>query len=212
MEKQKSSSSSFRDLSVFIVIFFCVWIAAVTLIWKSGFVAEPLRPWARTAIWIGAGFSWTWWQKLPRPCEWLGLVPVSRWALTCSVGVFCALIILNVLRIQIVMAPTHHLLTWTAPQFVWSFTGVFAEELVFRGVILVEALILFSPFWAIILSAILFVFIHIPGWVLLSLPVDGLEVATVFLVGLIAGWLRWATGSIWPAVAAHWANNIGAAL
>ncbi len=214
MKNQPEADSSFplRDLAIFVIVFFGLWTLAVVVIWQRDGVSEPLRPWVRTAFWIGAVLIWISWQQLSRPADWLGLVPVSTWTVASCLAVSFAVFAWNEFRTHTLMAPTLQLSAWTFDHFGWSFTGALAEELVFRGVILTQARRSFSAHWAVVGTAALFVAVHVPGWVLLSIPVDGIEVATVFLVGIISGWLRWATGSIWPAVAVHWTNNLGAAL
>ncbi len=201
-----------RDLAIFVVVFFVLWSVAIALIWKENGISEPFRPWLRTVLWISAVIAWVAWQQIPRPGNWLGLVPISAREMACSVGAFAIIFGWNELRIRALMAPASQLSAWTLDHIVWSFIGVFVEELVFRGVIQTQALKKFAPHLAILGTAVLFLAVHVPGWIMLSMPVNAIEVATVLVVGLISGWLRWATGSLWPAVAAHWANNLGAAL
>jgi membrane protease YdiL (CAAX protease family) len=52
----------------------------------------------------------------------------------------------------------------------------------------------------------------VPGWLILSMQVDAFTAVSVLLTGLVCGALRYWSGSLWPAVAAHWANNLGAQL
>jgi uncharacterized protein len=53
------------------------------------------------------------------------------------------------------------------------------------------------PAVAIAGTALLFAVMH----------VDPVRFVAVFALGLLFGWLAWRSGSIWPAVAAHGANN-----
>ncbi len=72
------------------------------------------------------------------------------------------------------------------------------EEWVFRGW-------LFSGFqrsvgsvWAIAVTTVLFCLFHVdPMHILATLP-----------LGLALGWVRWTTGSVWPCVVGHMANNL----
>lgn len=71
------------------------------------------------------------------------------------------------------------------------------EELVFRGVLwdfLAEGL----PPWAVWLAT---------SAIFAAYHADPLWIAAVFPIGLLMGWLRMVTGSVWPAMAAHFANN-----
>ena len=69
----------------------------------------------------------------------------------------------------------------------------FAEEVVFRGVIMASLHRRFGPVWAIVGSGLLFAFVHV-------------QPATVFaivFVGLALGWLAMRYRSIWPSIIAH---------
>ncbi len=79
----------------------------------------------------------------------------------------------------------------------------FCEEAAFRGYVQSALLSRFRPRAAIVASAFLFATMHL----------DPVRFVAVFALGLLFGWLAWRSGSLWPAVAAHAANNgIAAAL
>lgn len=92
----------------------------------------------------------------------------------------------------------------------WSFVGVFVEELLFRGAIQTRLAEDLSPVPAILMTTLLFLAIHIPGWIILSISIDGIKILSILIVGLICGIVRHWSKSLWPAVAIHWANNLGA--
>ncbi|MCK6690866.1 MAG: CPBP family intramembrane metalloprotease [Thermoanaerobaculia bacterium] len=72
------------------------------------------------------------------------------------------------------------------------------EELVFRGVVQQQLLRRISQPWvALVLTAIIFSFIHF--------QFEGF--LPRLLLGLLLGWLYWRTGNFWVPVAAHFANN-----
>lgn len=82
--------------------------------------------------------------------------------------------------------------------FVIGLLAPLAEEMVFRGAILRQLLeSRFSPWTAIVLSALFFTLAH----------ANPAQMPHAFLVGLLLGWMYWRTGSIVPAVAYHWVNN-----
>jgi membrane protease YdiL (CAAX protease family) len=108
--------------------------------------------------------------------------------------------------------PLHQLAAATPLVIAWSFVGVFVEELVFRGVVQTRLAEGCAAPLAIVAAAALFLLIHVPGWAILGLPVDARTAVSIFLIGVICGGLRHWSGSLWPAVAAHWANNLGAML
>jgi uncharacterized protein len=77
------------------------------------------------------------------------------------------------------------------------------EEAAFRGYVQSALLTRFGPAAAIASSALLFAAMHL----------DPVRFPAVLALGLLFGWLAWRAGSLWPAVAAHAANNgIAAAL
>jgi hypothetical protein len=95
-------------------------------------------------------------------------------------------------------------LAWRIPLVLLVVTlGPLVEELLFRGVLL-------SALWqrwgrgaAIGLSAVAFALAHLPGldWQLVALP-------DLILLALALAWLRLRSGSIWPSVVGHGANNL----
>ncbi len=71
------------------------------------------------------------------------------------------------------------------------------EELIFRGVVYGYVEGRFGGMAALIVSALLFAAAHI----------EPAHVAVVLPTGILLGWARMRTGSTWPAIAAHIANN-----
>lgn len=72
------------------------------------------------------------------------------------------------------------------------------EELVFRGVVQQQLLRRIARPWvALVLTAIIFSFIHF--------QFEGF--LPRMMLGLLLGWLYWRTGNFWVPVAAHFANN-----
>jgi len=203
---------SLRDLLVLYLVFIALWSVAILVVWKFGFLPEPERQWFRTAAWIGTVAVWIIWQRPPSPAKWLGLLPVRPREVALVMIAFSVIFCWNFLRVTILSPPLERLATTTSDILLWSFIGVFVEELLFRGVIQTQLAERLVPSVAVLVAATLFLFIHIPGWTILSIAVDAPTVVTVYLVGIISGALRHSTESLWPAVAIHWANNLGAML
>ncbi len=76
--------------------------------------------------------------------------------------------------------------------------GPFAEEIFFRGFILTALIPKFGAVGAVVGSSLIFGVSH--GSVAVALP--------IFVSGLLLAWLYLRTGSIWPCVAAHGAQNM----
>ena len=88
------------------------------------------------------------------------------------------------------------------------------EELVFRGVLVPGREEGGSATRAILPSTAVFVLWHVfealtfmPAAAPVFLRADFL--ATTAVLGLACGWLRWRTGSLWPAVLLHWLEVAG---
>lgn len=71
------------------------------------------------------------------------------------------------------------------------------EELVFRGLVYGYVEGRFGGMAALIVSSLLFAAAH----------VEPIHIALVLPIGVLLGWTRMRTGSLWPAIAAHVANN-----
>ena len=83
------------------------------------------------------------------------------------------------------------------------------EEIMFRGFVL-RKLSEWSPFWrANLSSATLFALTHLPYWLWSGMaPLSfARNMANVFLLGLLFGWVMQKSNSLWPAVGFHIANN-----
>ena len=190
--------------------FACVWTACVVLGWHLALVPEPVRPLFRTAVWIGAVAVWVAWQRVGKPLAWLGLWPISPWQLAWTAGAFAAVFAWNLVRVSATGTPTLAGLALPPETYLRMCVGVLVEELVFRGVLQTRLAQRMPASAAVLLVGFAFLAIHIPGWLLLTLPVSAGVAVSVFLIGLICGALRCRTASLWPAVAAHAANNFGA--
>lgn len=81
--------------------------------------------------------------------------------------------------------------------------GPLVEELLFRGVLLSAVARHAGNAWAVVLTAALFACVHLPDLSFLWYALPNLA-----LLGLVLGWLRVQSGSIWPAVLAHGMNNL----
>jgi membrane protease YdiL (CAAX protease family) len=200
-----------RDVAIFFVAFAAVWTADVVVAWRLELVPEELRPWLRVALWIGAAAVWVLWQRTPAPARWLGLAPISIGQAACALVAFASIFGGNLLRVWF-LAPPQHQLAVVPLVLAWSFAHVFVEELVFRGVVQARLAEGCAAPLAILAAAALFLLIHVPGWAILALPIDARTAVSIFLIGVICGGLRHWSGNLWPAVAAHWANNLGAML
>jgi len=82
--------------------------------------------------------------------------------------------------------------------FVVALLPSFTEEIVFRGIIARRFFKTYSPFKAIIFSALIFGIMHINPW----------QATNSFIGGIFYGWLYWRYKSIWLCMFLHAYNNI----
>lgn len=83
----------------------------------------------------------------------------------------------------------------------------FVEELVFRGVLLSGLARRLPMAWAVVISALIFGTAHLPDFSFAWYPVPALIV-----LGLVLGWLRVYSHSLWPSITLHATNNLFAAI
>lgn len=86
------------------------------------------------------------------------------------------------------------------------------EEIAFRGFLL-QTFERVMNFWtANVLTAILFVAVHFPGWIILGnaplLPNKLMAMAEIFFLGLLLGFLFKRTQCLWACVILHATNNL----
>jgi len=81
--------------------------------------------------------------------------------------------------------------------------GPLVEELLFRGVLLSALMKRMHVGWAVAGSSLLFALVHLPG-----LQYQWYALPNLILLALLLAGLRLRSGSIWPAVLAHGANNL----
>jgi membrane protease YdiL (CAAX protease family) len=84
------------------------------------------------------------------------------------------------------------------------------EEILFRGLLMKELLVLLPTYLASPVNSLLFVAVHLPYWLFHGGATQAIaaNAVGVFLFSLLACWLFAKSSSIWPPVAAHLANNL----
>ncbi|MHB8510137.1 MAG: CPBP family intramembrane glutamic endopeptidase [Candidatus Dormibacteria bacterium] len=112
---------------------------------------------------------------------------------------------LTLVGAALVTAPTVHL-----PNVGQVFQGVLlfgfftapAEEFLFRGVMYALVERHTGAAMATVITSLAFAVAHIPVYGIVSLPL-------ALAAGLLLGWLRWWSGSLWPSVAVHAVADLG---
>lgn len=89
------------------------------------------------------------------------------------------------------------------------------EEIVFRGFILRTLEVNGAKFWqSNIITAWLFLGLHLPGWYFMG-SLDSIQVyavASIVMVGMIAGYAKKRSRSTWGSICFHFINNLYASL
>jgi membrane protease YdiL (CAAX protease family) len=141
--------------------------------------------------------------------KYLRLVNIKKGLLT---GTVLGLIFIALSAIVDCLTKSFHL-----PTINFSFFGavIFAplfEEIVFRGFILKNIYDKNKVFWqANLITALMFLGIHIPGWYFqerLFILKSITSAFTVFIVGLIAGYAKKKSDSLWGSILFHAINNL----
>ena len=78
-----------------------------------------------------------------------------------------------------------------------AFITPLSEEIFFRGFIFAGLKRRMGPWWAMVVSALVFSAFHLSIGVLIP----------IFMTGFLLAWLYWRTGSLWAAVGAHAGQN-----
>ncbi|MGI9469140.1 MAG: CPBP family glutamic-type intramembrane protease [Rubripirellula sp.] len=79
-----------------------------------------------------------------------------------------------------------------------ALTPALCEELLFRGYVQSRLTRVFPPVLGILFSSVVFAAFHM----------DPVHVIAVVPLGIFLGWLTWQSGSLFPAILAHFVNNL----
>lgn len=196
---------------IYLIFFFGVWIVWVLKIYPLLVnLGERTLQYAlvniglRLLIWVLPVFLYLSYVDGVDPVDYLKLR--QRWKRGIMVGLAFSLVnfILNAIAYGI---PSFN---WE--NFTWnsvlgtSFLIGFIEEIPFRGFILQKLQERMNFWFANIISSLLFLLIHFPGWIslhLLSLQ----SVIAVFVIGFLMALLLRYSGSLWSSIIAHSAND-----
>ena len=145
------------------------------------------------------------WQGLAVQLRRLGFLHWAAWA---AIGLLAPMLMLNYSYHELfralgakdsvtVKGLLEGGLSWGAIVFFLCFCPAVLEEVAFRGLVQHWLQVALRPGRAILLASALFTVLHFS---VLSAPY-------LFLVGLLLGWAKWKTGSLYPSMAIHFAHN-----
>lgn len=213
-------------LLLFVGAFFIAWTVLAKSVWYS-----PVKPWLdaelgkqaadvalscfKAFVWLGSTFAFLRWSECPDMLASVGLRNHAGRGLIIGVAIGALSIAKDVVRVTYV---EHETLTPTLDPtalVIMVIGAPFIEEVLFRGCML-QALRQHCRFWlANLAQSILFLAIHLPGWFFAGTLTNNLHPGTslsIFALGFVQGYLFKWTGSLWPCVLLHLANNYGARL
>jgi hypothetical protein len=212
-------------LCVFLAAFFVAWSLRATVFYSldeqiaSRFWRTAYSNLLKLVLWVLPAAAFAYWMRAASPARYLGVsvLPAARaWLMFLVViaGFLVAVALLETTfghkshsAASLLSIPVGVLLL----QFVLT---PLLEEVLFRGLVMKELLDLLPTHLASALTSLLFVGVHLPYWLSHGGPTGATMAngAGVFLFSLLACWLYAKSASVWPAVAAHAANNLLAAM
>src|SRR5262245_17290640 len=214
-----ASKIPFSVFWIYVLVFFAVWfVRALALIRVDESIQSPLwkNVFSNTVkfiIWVVPAFITLAAFRL-RPLSYLKLsTPTNKRGLFVSTIVVAAW-----LSVVIIGESTSSgksmgaMLSERAADWLSILIGVaispISEEILFRGFFLNRLNESLSFWMSNVISALLFVAVHMPYWVSRNgfSPNVMKNVVNVFLLGCLFGWVMKKTNSLWPSIGAHIAN------
>jgi membrane protease YdiL (CAAX protease family) len=211
-----------RSFYLFFVLFYIVWTLRATLFYSAvdtSIANETTRlifaNVVKIVLWVIPAVAFILWIDKENPLEVMRISSeIDRYGvrlgLVISLLYFLGVFVFEYFVNGRTLLP---LLRSTPPSIFTSFLVVlvspFAEELLFRGFVL-SKLQESQNFWAANLwQSGLFAAMHVPLWIWLNGLNPNLLITfiSIFILGLLLGWITFRTNTIWMAIVIHILNN-----
>lgn len=213
------------QLALFLALFYAAWTLRATVLYAidEGIVSPTLRAayadLMKLLLWVLPAVAWVRWVKRVPPGGYWALRRGPERAQWQPCLVATALFLFATAAFEVGTGhKTFSLAVLRSTPLLVGFLSFLVppllEELLFRSFVLKETLRLMPLAAANVLTSLLFVGAHLPYWLShggLTSPMAA-RCGGVFLFSLLAGWVFVKSGSVWPAVLAHVANNLLASL
>jgi uncharacterized protein len=210
-EDTTPSQKAFFPFIIYLVLFFALWTGWVLWIYPrmetlgdATFAYAMLNIALRLVLWVLPVFLYLRYIDCVNPFKYLKLG--QYWKRGILVGL--ALSLLNFLGMILRFGLPHfsmQYITWNS-LLSTSFLIGFVEEIPFRGFIL-QKLQEKWHFWiANLFSSLLFLGIHLPGWIFLHI-LSLNEVVSIFLLGVIFAVVFYYSKSLWGSIVMHSMND-----
>ena len=201
----------FSPFIAYLLLFYGCWIGWVYLIYPpmqvlgTATLAYALANiMARVLLWVIPVFVYLRYIDHVHPVVYLKLK--QYWKRGILLGL--ALSLLNFGGMLLRFGPPHpsmQFVTWNSVLSTSILIGVF-EEIPFRGFIFQKLLEKF-PFWiANLLSSLLFLGIHLPGWIMLH-ALTWSNVISIFVLGVIFAVIFYYSKTLWSSIITHSLND-----
>lgn len=215
----RRSRGGLRGDLAFLLTFFIVWAVCARVLCFSPLNVVLERALGGTgtglllraitvAVWIGFAAAYLRATRRERPLAYLELRGNVPRGLAAGGLIGLALVAKDLARVELLEGRVPELGGLTPA----SFLSPFVEEVVFRGLILRRAREYTGLWRANALTSVLFVSIHLPGWIFAGADSpSGLlaSSAFIFLLSVLIGYLLERTGSLWACVVCHAMSNWG---
>jgi len=201
-----------KQFIAIVIILFVLWTLRWTTFLKfiptSNYILEAI---IKIIIWIALPALYLLICNKINPWKYLKLVPATKkvilWSIFISLIWFGIQLILNIKSYGYHFYWNKNIGDWVN---IFLIVGI-TEEIMFRGFILGKLREWMNFGKANIIQAVLFALIHIPYWIVFSKEnfATGsiieylLSIGSVFVIGLIMGYLTKKTNSLWPAILSH---------
>lgn len=207
----------FAPFVIYVIGFFAIWTGWVLFVYPSvvklgdaTLIYAVVNIGFRLIVWVLPVFIYLKYIDRIEPFDYLGLT--RYWKRGVIVGV--AFSVLNFLgtsrRAGHWPHPSMHSVTWNSILSTTILIGFF-EEIPFRGFML-RKIEEWTGFWlANLISSLLFLAIHFPGWISLHLT-NGPIVISIFVLGVLFAIMFHYTKSLWSAIVAHDLNDFVSAV
>jgi membrane protease YdiL (CAAX protease family) len=199
-------------IALFVTGFFAIWSLAVFLVWRPGWFDGKqdglIENIVKISVWLGFAFLAAKLAGARQPYRWMGFYPIAPRVVGVTVIAVAVLLAKDLVRAVWIEGRSPDWQAFASHVAPASLTGVL-EETLFRGAILAWLATRLGSVRGVVIDTTLFFLIHVPGWLILQVPVSAQKAAVVMAVGLVCGKLRQLTKSLWPPIGAHAANNAG---
>ncbi len=212
MRSQPAVKRPLTPLVAYVATFFLAWTLYVYLVYPQAralgtdsLAFAIINQGVRLPIWILPVFVYARYVNGVNPLTYLKLASFSKRAILITLAVVLLDLLSSLLRYGMPDL-SHANITWNTVLGSSLAVGL-VEEIPFRGLLLQDLQERYGSWIGIIVSSLLFLLIHFPGWLLLGLP--GLyTIVFVFVFGCIMSLLFKYTQSLWSPIIAHSFNDM----